>query len=1026
MKKTSRTFRAGFLLDGTEVSCDIKKIIITRGACGSETFSPGGVFSSYIEATVDELEESLENRELLLQMGLVLDDGAVEYIDMGYYTVTKPKSTAYQTVFTAVGRITSKLNCLFETRDMSLSGIAAAITSITGVPIVFNGLTATGTVEADMTGLTCKEALEVIASVLGGFATEDNTGNIVISRFSAADPIPYNGERMTELPAFNDYDYNITGVKVITAEAGEDEDGNEIPEVAYSAGAPRLIIANQYMTESLFDIFAENLMGYSYRPGTVPLALGDPRIDPWDCLSITDVKGNVYVVPCLSIVHTFDGGISTMITAPGDSETEGQTQTAGPLTKMIGRINADLFTAQQAIIKRLKADEAELLYAKVADLDAVNATIEGLIVGELTAGSMQVVTGYVDHLTANKADINFANVDAAKIEQAWINDLLVQGSIITENINAATGSFSQYLTGVNIVGDIITAGTIATDRLLIRDPDTNEGILFAINNGIVSQEGLSEEALKRLTLNGQVITAESITADKIHVTDLSAFGATIGGFNITEDSLYSGAKNAVANTTRGIYLDTDGQIAFGDASSFVKYYKAEDGTYKLDISATNINFGFDGEGGGIRPREEESGETVIVIENNTTIEGDTTIIGGTSIEGDTSISGSTTLADEDTSFSIKSDGVSIESALISMVGGVFITGDVAIDGELLLDPALAIANGGTGATTVAGVLANLGLDGSAGSATQPIYFKDGKPVKTTYSLNKTVPADAKFTDTTYEVATTSAAGLMSTTMVAKLNGIAAGAQVNSVTGVKGNAESSYRTGKINLTPANIGAAASSHAHSRLENDGKALVAFSGTYSGMDAIFFRGALADDLSLGIIACLGSPSWPFDHVYTEHLNVYTGRVTCPPSYNNTVSYATNMYVNSGGIYSRTTNTSSKNIKHDIKPLEDGELCAEKLYDVGVYQFKYNEGIITDEEDPRYMKDLPGLIIEDLYEKYPIAVDAPSDDVKEWSWNAQYLIPPMLKLIQEQKKKLDEQDRLLSQLKERMDFYEQQKTLN
>jgi len=36
-----------------------------------------------------------------------------------------------------------------------------------------------------------------------------------------------------------------------------------------------------------------------------------------------------------------------------------------------------------------------------------------------------------------------------------------------------------------------------------------------------------------------------------------------------------------------------------------------------------------------------------------------------------------------------------------------------------------------------------------GSATQPIYLDDGVPTATTYSLNKTVPADAVFTDTTY-------------------------------------------------------------------------------------------------------------------------------------------------------------------------------------------------------------------------------------------------------------------------------------
>lgn len=39
------------------------------------------------------------------------------------------------------------------------------------------------------------------------------------------------------------------------------------------------------------------------------------------------------------------------------------------------------------------------------------------------------------------------------------------------------------------------------------------------------------------------------------------------------------------------------------------------------------------------------------------------------------------------------------------------------------------------------------LTSSAGSATQPVYFNDGKPVAATYTLGKSVPADAKFTDT---------------------------------------------------------------------------------------------------------------------------------------------------------------------------------------------------------------------------------------------------------------------------------------
>lgn len=49
---------------------------------------------------------------------------------------------------------------------------------------------------------------------------------------------------------------------------------------------------------------------------------------------------------------------------------------------------------------------------------------------------------------------------------------------------------------------------------------------------------------------------------------------------------------------------------------------------------------------------------------------------------------------------------------------------------------------------------------TAGSATKPVYFSGGKPVACTYELEKTVPADAVFTDHTYGAATASALGLV--------------------------------------------------------------------------------------------------------------------------------------------------------------------------------------------------------------------------------------------------------------------------
>lgn len=112
----------------------------------------------------------------------------------------------------------------------------------------------------------------------------------------------------------------------------------------------------------------------------------------------------------------------------------------------------------------------------------------------------------------------------------------------------------------------------------------------------------------------------------------------------------------------------------------------------------------------------------------------------------------------------------------------------------------------SGATTSAAGKAGLVPAPSAGAATR--YLRsDG-----TWSI----PPD---TNTTYSAATTSAAGLMSAADKTKLNGIATGAQVNTITGIKGNAESTYRTGNVNLTPANIGAAASSHTHAATQITG---------------------------------------------------------------------------------------------------------------------------------------------------------------------------------------------------------------
>lgn len=77
------------------------------------------------------------------------------------------------------------------------------------------------------------------------------------------------------------------------------------------------------------------------------------------------------------------------------------------------------------------------------------------------------------------------------------------------------------------------------------------------------------------------------------------------------------------------------------------------------------------------------------------------------------------------------------------------------------------------------------LNADAGSATQPIYFSNGIPVATTFTLEASVPSGAKFTDTLYTLpdATSSILG-----------------------GVKIGSNISVSSGTISLTKANVTAA----------------------------------------------------------------------------------------------------------------------------------------------------------------------------------------------------------------------------
>ena len=262
------------------------------------------------------------------------------------------------------------------------------------------------------------------------------------------------------------------------------------------------------------------------------------------------------------------------------------------------KANIEDLEAMNAHISNLEADMltaevADITYAKIDDLEAVSGDFYTLQADyadfkTVTADDISANTAKIEHLestmiTSDNLDAKYANIDFANIGEAAIEKLFSESGIIGDLV-MSDGHVTGTLVGVTIKGDLIEGGTVVADKLVIKGED---GLFYKLNTDGVD---ISAEQTEYNSLNGSVITAKSITAEKVNVDDLVAFGATIGGFNIDTDSLYSGVKSSVDNTTPGVYMDDTGQFSLGNATDYLKFYK-DGSNWKLDISASSIKFG---------------------------------------------------------------------------------------------------------------------------------------------------------------------------------------------------------------------------------------------------------------------------------------------------------------------------------------------------------------------------------------------------------------------------------------------------
>ncbi len=774
----------------------------------------------------------------------------------------------------------------------------------------------------------------------------------------------------------------------------------------------------------------------------------------------------------------------------------------------IGYLKSDYADLKYASISSLNASNAEIenlksttiktteLYAKVADLDYIksdHADIVNLKSTMITTDTLKAEIAKIGYLTADEADIRYLTVSTAdtKFLHADMSDMdiskiqtLFATAGIVSDMTIKDGHITGVLDSVTVNANSITTGTLSVDRLVIRGSE--KSLVYELNNISGALQAKSVD-----TLNGEILTQRTITADKLVAKSITSNEIKTG--TITSDEIKTGTitaaninmidlvgDSAFINSLKtntvivGLQNDINGISVGGNnllrnSADLTKWNK------ETGVTVTKQNDGY------FCIKQTDTSKTGrwgiyqdIAVQQNTdytiAVDGRTNVCFSIGL-GTTYGWGNVVVANEKTTkryvykFNTGSNtclrvylndqgnaGVYLKCPKLEkgnkatdwtmaiedwcynndityINGGKIYTGTV--DTDQLKANAVTAEKISTGAITAdkiathsitADKLAVGSITANELSVIGGLNVTDAKLYNDFFVLEKKsngidfIVKDADsaelFTIKTEHPATSS---MWNEFMVNNFNQI-------SFTGDDIYLNGSVYVNDVNLSNVYTGGGGLFNTSTALLINGYALnskwaqliIEYNGSCFGIrndggNTYLMNGNTNGWTNYCSFNTNGNWGFPGNATVPGTLTagglVSTGGLQLPGKANAQTTAKPNTYIDSAGNVYKSSTTSSKRFKEDVKLVENEDLNPENLYDIDVVQFKYKKGHFSNKEDPRYRKDMIGFIAENVYEHYPMAADYHIGDdgnVVCDGWNEQYLIPAMLKLIQDQHKRI------------------------
>lgn len=464
---SGRTFYAR--LNG--ISDGIQEIVQTNFSTPDSYFYVGGAIASKIEVSMfTKSQEFVKGTEVKLEIGAIAD-GTIEWIPMGYFTIKEQKKDRNLLTFTAYDRLESKLAKAYKSKITKYPAESKAfltdISKQTGIEFDTSKLSDNLMIDKILTvndqsgeksykepfdGFTMQQVVGYIAQLHGTFAICDRNGKVTFRWYGVLttdhpgkigdttgsylkdqnlsfiyNTIEFLKESHTYLIKTNRYFDDLLQSETMCQISGISCDTENDH---YESGTNiNTNLSNPVMTQEWLNKVLEKIKDMSYYPVSFSF-MGDPRLDVGDVVTIVDAKNNLIDVPVMQHTITFDGGLLSEVASYGFEEKEAKS----PSQIALQRVKDDILTLQEITAKKATFNQLNAVDAKITNLQASSITV-------------------------NDANILFARLDKANIEQGWITSVMIGDAQIT---NAKIQGMSA---------DKLTAGTIDASIITVKNLD---------------------------------------------------------------------------------------------------------------------------------------------------------------------------------------------------------------------------------------------------------------------------------------------------------------------------------------------------------------------------------------------------------------------------------------------------------------------------------------------------------------------------------------------------------------------------